>query len=75
MSGVQAKVSDCYRKFQVPGAADVKIAVGEDGSVTTVSVAGPVAGTPSGACVERAVSSATFPPSSGLRFDYRLQLR
>jgi hypothetical protein len=75
MAGVQAKVSDCYRKFQVPGAADVKIAVGEDGSVTTVSVTGPVAGTPSGACVERAVSNATFPPSSGLRFDYRLQLR
>jgi hypothetical protein len=75
MRGVQGKVSDCYRKFQVAGAADVKINVGETGSVTAVQLSGPVAGTPSGACVERAVESAVFPASSGLRFDYRLQLR
>ena len=33
------------------------------------------ADTPLAACVEKAIRAATFPPSSGLRFDYRIDCR
>ena len=76
MHAVQAKVStDCYQKFQQNGPADLKMVVSGGGSVTSVAVSGPFAGTPTGACVERAVKGATFPESAGLHFDYRISVR
>jgi hypothetical protein len=75
MRGVQGKVGDCYKQFHVGGPADVKVTVAEGGSVSNVALSGPFTGTPTGSCVERAVKAASFPASSGLRFDYRLSLR
>jgi hypothetical protein len=76
MHAVQAKVSsDCYQKFRQNGPADLKLAVNEGGSVTSVAVSGQFAGTPTGACVERLVKAASFPESGGLRFDYRISVR
>jgi hypothetical protein len=76
MHAVAAKVStDCYQKFQQNGPADLKLAVNQSGSVTSVAVSGQFSGTPTGACVERVVKAASFPESAGLRFDYRISVR
>ena len=65
MNGVKAKVSDCYNQFKVPGMAMVNIVIGKNGKVDSATVTGKFAGTPTGACVEKAVKTATFPPSDG----------
>jgi hypothetical protein len=75
MRGVEANVRECYKQFHVGGPADVKVSVGEDGTVKSLTLSGPFTGTPTGSCVERFVKAATFPPSAGLRFDYRLSVR
>jgi hypothetical protein len=75
MGGLKPKMHDCSQQFQQTGPADVKVTVGEGGSVTAVALSGQFAGTPTGACVEKAVKSVSFPQSGGLRFDYRLSLR
>ena len=75
MKAIQPKVNDCARQFQASGAAELKVTVAEDGSVKTVNVTGIFAGSATAACLERAVKTASFPPSTGLRFDYPLALR
>jgi hypothetical protein len=75
MGGLKGKMHDCSQQFQQTGPADVKVTVGESGSVTAVVLSGQFAGTPTGACVEKAVKGVSFPQSGGLRFDYRLSLR
>jgi hypothetical protein len=75
MRGIQPKVNECYKQFGKGGPADVKVTVSERGAVTAVALSGPFEGTPTGSCVERAVRSARFPESAGLRFDYRLTVR
>jgi hypothetical protein len=74
MHGVQGKVSECYRQYHQGGPVDAKVTVAKDGSVSSVSLV-QFTGTPTGNCVERAISVANFPESGGLRFDYRLSLR
>jgi hypothetical protein len=75
MKAVQPKVSDCGRQFQASGAAELKVTVAEDGAVKLVNVIGVFAGTPTAECLARAVKSAVFPASAGLRFTYPLSLR
>jgi outer membrane biosynthesis protein TonB len=75
MKAVQPRVNDCGRQFQASGAAELKVTVGEDGAVKSVNVTGVFAGTPTAECLQRAVKSAAFPPSTGLRFDYPISLR
>jgi hypothetical protein len=75
MKPIQRKVTDCGRQFQASGAADMKVTVAADGSVSNVAVGGVFAGTPTAGCIERAVKTAVFPASRGLRFDYPLALR
>jgi hypothetical protein len=74
MKAVQPKINDCGRQFEASGAAELKVTVGEDGTVKVVNVTGVFANTPTAACVERAVKTAQFPPSGGLRFDYPISL-
>ena len=45
--------------------AMVNVVIGKNGKVTTATVTGKFAGTPTGACVEKAVKTASFPPSDG----------
>ena len=47
------------------GTAAVRLTVAPSGKVTKVTTTGVFAGTPTAACVERAVKSATFPPWDG----------
>ena len=75
MAGVKTRGNECAQRLGQKGIAELKITVGKDGHVTDVHVGGKVADTPLAACVEKAARAATFPPSSGLRFDYRIDCR
>jgi len=75
MAGVKTRSNDCARRLNQKGNAELKITVGKDGRVTAANVGGNVAGTPLGACIEKATRAATFPASSGLKFDYRIDAR
>jgi hypothetical protein len=75
MAGVKTRSNECAARLGQKGIAELKITVGKDGHVSNVRVGGKVAGTPLAACVEKATRTATFPASSGLRFDYRIDCR
>jgi hypothetical protein len=75
MAGVQKQMNTCFRQHGKAGQADVKVEVAPDGSVPGALIRGEFAGTPTGACVQSKIKEATFPASSGLRFDYRLSVR
>jgi hypothetical protein len=75
MAGVQKQMNTCFRMHGKAGPADVKVEVAPDGAVAGTLIKGEFAGTPTGACVESKIKAATFPASSGLRFDYRLSVR
>jgi predicted Zn finger-like uncharacterized protein len=75
MNSVKGKVSNCYSQFKVPGMAMVNVVIGKNGRVSSASVTGKFAGTPTGACVEQAVKTASFPPSDGLTTPYPFQLK
>ena len=75
MNSVKPKIAACYNEFKVGGMAMVNIVIGKSGKVTSATVSGKFAGTPTGGCVEKAVKSATFPPSDGLTTMYPFQLR
>jgi predicted Zn finger-like uncharacterized protein len=75
MNSVKGKVADCYSQFKVPGMAMVNVVIGKSGKVSSSTVSGKFAGTPTGSCVEKAVKSAVFPPSDGFTTPYPFQLR
>ncbi|MEO8211777.1 MAG: GYF domain-containing protein [Myxococcales bacterium] len=75
MNGVKGKVGACYEKFKVPGMAMVNVVIGKNGRVSSTTVTGKFAGTPTGTCVENAVKTASFPPSEGLTTPYPFSLR
>ncbi len=75
MNSVKPKVAACYSEFKVQGMAMVNVVIGKNGKVTSATVSGKFAGTPTGACVEKAVKSASFPPSDGLQTPYPFQLK
>jgi hypothetical protein len=56
---------------------EVKIAISGDGSVTSSQVVGKFAGTPAGACVEKAVKNAKFKkwagPSLSVKYPFMFQ--
>jgi predicted Zn finger-like uncharacterized protein len=75
MNAIKPKIQDCYNQFKVPGMAMVNVVIARSGKVTSATVTGKFAGTPTGACVEKAVKAASFPPSDGLTTPYPFQLR
>lgn len=77
MGKIKSTVYNCYLQYKVPGVAMVAVTIGKSGKVSSASVGGELAGTPTGACVERAVKSATFPPFKGpsQSVNYPFQLR
>lgn len=70
MNAVRPLVNACYDQYQVPGMVMVMIVINKDGRVCSATTTGKFAGTPTGACVERAVRTAHFPPSDGLSTPY-----
>jgi hypothetical protein len=75
MNAVKPSIHDCYLKFRVPGTPMVKVVIAKNGRVTTATVTGKFAGTPTGACVERAVKTAKFPQCDGFSTPYPFQLK
>jgi hypothetical protein len=75
MNSVKGKVADCYNQFKVQGMAMVNVVIGKSGKVSSATVSGKFAGTPTGSCVEKAVKSAVFPPSDGFTTPYPFQLK
>jgi hypothetical protein len=75
MGKVKTRANACGKQFGDKGTAELTVTVGKSGKVSNVAVGGKVGGTKTGACVEKAVRAAVFPPNSGLRFDYRIDVR
>ncbi len=65
MRSIKGKVQGCYDRYKVPGLASVQITIGRAGRVTSTKVKGVFAGTPTGACVQKAARSARFPKFKG----------
>jgi hypothetical protein len=63
MDGISSAAQGCYKGTQ--GLASIKLVVASSGKVQSASVTGMFAGKPEGACVVKAVRSATFPPWDG----------
>ena len=60
MSGRKSRVMACNEQYKVAGTVQVKIVVLPNGAVASAEVTGKFAGSPTGACVERAVKGARF---------------
>jgi hypothetical protein len=76
MNRVKAKVGACYARLRVPGLVMVNVTIARNGTVESAVATGKFGGTPTGACVERAVATALFPPSeAGLTTPYPFTLR
>jgi len=75
LNGVRPKVQACYNQFKVPGTAMVNVVIAKSGKVSSATVTGKFAGTPTGTCVEAAVKTASFPPSEGFTTPYPFQLK
>ena len=67
----------CFETFGVAGVAPVRIAVRADGGVEQAAADGLFAGTPTGACLERAVRAIRFPatqrPRTRIRYPFVLR--
>jgi hypothetical protein len=74
MNAVKPKLLECYDRHLSPGLAMVNVEISY-GRVTSATVTGKFAGTPTGDCVERAVKTATFPVAQELRTPYPFQLK
>jgi serine/threonine protein kinase len=74
MMSVQGLVKVCFQQYKVPGTAMATLKVARGGQVVDASVGGRFAGTATGACVEQAVKTATFPPVEAQTFQYPLLL-
>jgi len=72
---VKYKVDACYDQYKVPGTAMVNVVIAKNGKVSSASVTGKFAGTPTGRCVERVVKTAAFRPSDGLSTPYAFLLK
>lgn len=70
MTAVAGQARACFAGTR--GTASLRLTVAPSGRIAQVAVTGSFAGTPEGACVDRAVRTATFPPWSGgpQSFDY-----
>jgi hypothetical protein len=75
MKGIRPRIKDCYRQYGQRGMAWVRVEVGGGGAVTSATVTGTFADSPTGACVEAAVKTAHFPTSEKLAFRYPLPVR
>ncbi|HVR62524.1 MAG TPA: hypothetical protein VMU50_11520 [Polyangia bacterium] len=65
LDGLQPKVHECFRRFQIRGVAQVRLTVSPSGSVESPAVTGDFEGTPTGDCVLKEVASAALPPFKG----------
>jgi hypothetical protein len=75
MTAIMSRVLACYSEYKVPGMAMVHVAISK-GHTLAATVTGSFAGTPTGACVEKAVKAATFAKAKNdSTIDYPFMLR
>jgi len=65
MQKIKARVGGCFDQYKVPGMANVAVTIAGNGHVSSASVTGQFAGTPTGDCVSKAAKSASFPKFKG----------
>lgn len=65
LDDLQPKLKQCFRRFQIPGVAKVKLTVDPSGAIEPASLSGDFEGTPTGDCVMQELQSATLPPFKG----------
>jgi hypothetical protein len=75
MAGVKSGANACGKRFGQDGVADLRLVVGKDGRVSDVSVRGKLAGSSLAECIAQAARGASFPPNSGLKFNYRIDVQ
>lgn len=75
MNAVKDKVAACFAQYNVPGTVMLDVLIGRDGAVNSAVATAEFADTPTGACVESAARTATFPPSDGLRTHFPFVLK
>jgi uncharacterized protein len=68
MRGVQGSVARCFDRYQRPGLVEIAVTVQPSGKVLDASAVGPFTGTPTGACVAKAIRKARFKSFSGTAF-------
>lgn len=77
MRSVMTRVQACYDRYKVPGLAEVRLKIENNGRVKSALVKGLFAGTPTGSCVQSAVMAARFPEfqTSSMSITYPFMLR
>jgi hypothetical protein len=76
MKPVVKAANDCFVKFGVVGSAKLKITVGSDGAVTSYDQQGDFPRTPTGKCIDAAMSTVVFPRSKkSATFSYPIRLK
>lgn len=77
MKPVVDAANACFAKFGVAGKAKLKLTVIADGSVTTYDQQGDFVSTPTGQCIDAAMTKASFPrskkPKTSISFPLSLQ--
>jgi predicted Zn finger-like uncharacterized protein len=74
MKAVQPRIQACANQFKTPGTALANISVASGGRVSSATVTGKFAGTPTAGCVEQAARSAKFPPCQPMNFPWPFTL-
>jgi len=74
MNAIRPGVHACHERYGVWGSVMVNLEIRPGGRVTSAHVGGPLAGTPTARCVERAARGASFPPSQGLTISWPFTL-
>jgi hypothetical protein len=74
MAGVKSSARACGKRFAESGVADLRLVVGKNGKVSDVAVRGKLAGSSVSECITQAAQAASFPPNSGLKFNYRIDI-
>jgi hypothetical protein len=77
MHGIKGQVQRCFDRYKVPGWANLNVTISSRGKVSAARIRGIFSGTPTGACVQTAVSSARFPAfrDGPITIDYPIMLR
>lgn len=65
LEGLQPKMRQCFKRFQIAGTAEVSVIVAPTGKLTNSSLKGDFLGTPTGTCVLAQVKTASFPKFKG----------
>src|SRR5262249_17924064 len=76
MKAVTGRVQGCNDTYKVAGSFKIKVTVSPDGTVTNAAAQPPMQGTPTGACVEKAVKAARFKKTKNpITFSYPYNFR